>query len=283
LGGAKPKLTLSQDDVQYIAKFPDRQDDIYLPHLELAMLQLARDCGVDACSAEVIEPAPNRYTLLVRRFDREAVPGGVARKGYVSAWSVMRLDQHPETRADIERLAVRQFTPAMHARSYVAFADHMMRWCLDPKRRLANMRELWRRIVFNTLIRNTDDHPHNHGLLCEDMAAGAWNLSPAFDLVAQRAAPAVPGLRMAYLYEVPNRVRDISKARLVSSASRKDLVKAAELHYGYAAAEAARHFDEVRALVRGTWRTQLLNAGMPADNADKYARALGADFGEVVA
>lgn len=91
--------------MQYIAKFPERGDDPFLPQLELAMLRMARDGGIDACDAEVIEPAPHRYALLVKRFDRHVLGAGFARTGYVSAWSVARLDQHQEKREDQALLA----------------------------------------------------------------------------------------------------------------------------------------------------------------------------------
>lgn len=278
LGGAKPKLTLVRDGVQYIAKFPERGDDPFLPHLELAMLRLARDCGIDACEAEVIEPKPQRYALLVKRFDRQSSEAGFTRTGYVSAWSVARLDQHQEKREDAALLASRGFTPAMHARSYVSLAAHMIRWCGGQDRYRANIRELWRRIVFNALIRNTDDHPRNHGLLCDSMTPHQWRLSPAFDLVAQRAAGITPGHSMAYLYDLPSRGRKHLQRRLVSAANRSDLLLAATLHYGYEPHEAEAYFEEARALVRGTWRRCLLSAGMPQDETDRYSETLGRDF-----
>nr|WP_294865900.1 type II toxin-antitoxin system HipA family toxin [uncultured Pseudogulbenkiania sp.] len=278
LGGAKPKLTLERDGVQYIAKFPERGDDPFLPQLELAMLRLARDCGINACEAEVIEPAPHRYALLVKRFDRHAQGTGFARTGYVSAWSVARLDQHQEKREDQALLATKGFTPAMYARSYVALAGHMMRWCGGGERYRANLRELWRRIVFNSLIRNTDDHPRNHGLLCGSMDPHQWGLSPAFDMVAQRSAGIVPGHAMAYLFDEPTRGRKHAQRRLVSASSRADLLLAATLHYGYERHEAESVLEEMQGLVRGTWREYLISAGMPAEETDRYAKTLGLDF-----
>lgn len=276
LGGAKPKLTLTHEGEQYIAKFPERGDDPYLPHLELAMLRLAGECGIDACDAIVIEPSPQRYALLVRRFDRAPVSGGTARKGYVSAWSVSRLDQVKEQPAHLAMLASRGYTPAMHARSYVSFAENMKRWCRTPENYRDNVRELWRRIVFNALIRNTDDHPRNHGLLCQIMASQTWALSPAFDLVAQRASAALPkpGLSMPYLY---HKARN-KQTRLVSAAGREDLLLAAVLHFGYEMDEARQYLDNASHTVRGRWRSVLLQAGMPADELPRYAEILGKDL-----
>lgn len=278
LGGGKPKLTLQQDGVQYIAKFPDRGDDPYLPQLELAMLRLAKACGIDACEAQVIEPAAGRFALLVKRFDRQARADGVARIGYVSAWSVLRLDQIQARPADLSLLGNLGYTPDMHQRSYVSFASHMVRWLgPSPAAHRQSARELWRRIVFNALIRNTDDHPRNHGLLCDCMLPQQWRLAPAFDLVAQRAAGPVPALAMAYRFERP-RGRLSQGSRLVSAANRADLLAAAVEHYGYDLDEASAWYESARALVRGHWQQALLDAGMPAPETQKYAATLGTEL-----
>lgn len=280
LGGGKPKLTLQRDGELYLTKFPDRGDDPYLPHLELAMLQLARSCGIDASEAEVIEATPGRFALLVKRFDRHTTAAGVARIGYVSAWSVLRLDQLQTRPSDLSQLGTRGYTPDMHQRSYVAFAQHLVRWIgPDPATQRETLRELWRRIVFNALIRNTDDHPRNHGLLCHDMPAQRWRLAPAFDLVAQRASGPTPGLAMAYYFDRP-RGRLSQGSRLVSSANRADLLNAAVAHYAYQYEEAADWYESARAVVRQQWQTALQQAGMPEPETSKYTQTLGMDLPE---
>ena len=280
LGGGKPKLTLQRGGELYLAKFPDRGDDPYLPHLELAMLQLARRCGIDACAAEVIEAAPGRFALLVKRFDRHATATGAARIGYVSAWSVLRLDQLISRQPDLSQLGTLGYTPDMHQRSYVAFAQHLVRWIgPDPAAQRATLRELWRRIVFNALIRNTDDHPRNHGLLYHDMQAQRWQLAPAFDLVAQRASGPTPGLAMAYYFDRP-RGRLSQGSRLVSLANRADLLAAAVTHYAYPHVEAADWYETTRTEIRQHWQSALQQAGMPEAETIKYKQTLEMDLPE---
>ena len=272
LGGTKPKLTLEKDGIQYLAKFPAKGDDPWLPHVESAMLKLSKRCGIDACEAEVWQlPDGKNTALLIKRFDRAPVSGGQSRLGFVSAHSVLRLDKQPvnATQADAGLLGfgTQGFTTDSLRKSYVAFADAMARWCGGHEFHLEARRELWRRIVFNALIRNTDDHARNHGLLCVDMPAKRWQLAPAYDLVAPPIAREVPNLALAYRYIRPTNKQ---QARLVWAASRQDLIDAGVAHYGYKAEEATAQLETSIALIQSEWRNALAAEGMPTDAIQRY-------------
>lgn len=272
LGGTKPKLTLEKDGVQHLAKFPAKGDDPWLPQVESAMLKLAKRCGINACEAEVWHlPDGKNTALLIKRFDRAPVPGGQSRLGFVSAHSVLRLDKQPinATQADAGLLGfgTQGFSTDSLRKSYVAFADAMARWCGGHEFHLEARRELWRRIVFNALIRNTDDHARNHGLLCVDMPAKRWELAPAYDLVAPPIARDVPNLALAYLYIRPTNKQ---QARLVWAASSQDLIEAGVAHYGYRKEEAAEFLETSITLVQSEWRNALAAEGMPADAIQRY-------------
>lgn len=272
LGGTKPKLTLEKDGIQYLAKFPAKGDDPWLPHVESAMLKLSKRCGIDACEAEVWQlPDGKNTALLIKRFDRAPVSGGQSRLGFVSAHSVLRLDKQPvnATQADAGLLGfgTQGFTTDSLRKSYVAFADAMARWCGGHEFHLEARRELWRRIVFNALIRNTDDHARNHGLLCVDMPAKRWQLAPAYDLVAPPIAREVPNLALAYRYIRPTNKQ---QARLVWAASRQDLIEAGVAHYGYKAEEATAQLETSIALIQSEWRNALAAEGMPKDAIQRY-------------
>ncbi len=272
LGGTKPKLTLVRDGVQYLAKFPARGDDPWSPHVESAMLKLAGRCGIDACIGKVWSlPDGHNTALVIQRFDRLAVPGGTGRVGFVSAHSVLRLDKQPAnaTQADASLLGfgTRGFSADSLRKSYVAFADAMARWCGGQATHREARRELWRRIVFNALIRNTDDHARNHGLLCHDMAAKRWTLAPAYDLVAPPLARDVPSLALAYLYVKPARQQP---PRLVWAASQADLLESAVRHYGYHRDEAAEHLADAAKIVQSEWHDALSAEGIPAAAIERY-------------
>ena len=275
LGGARPKLTVLRDGVQYLAKFPAKADDPWLPHVECALLKLAARCGIEACEGQLWQPPDSRHTaLLVKRFDRITVAGGTSRLGFVSAHSVLRLDRQPATaaQAEAEQLAFGTlgFSPSSLNKSYVQFADALMRWCPDQAAQREARRELWRRIAFNALINNRDDHARNHGLICADMAAKRWQLAPAYDLTAPLIGQSPPSLALAYLYIKASRKQP---ARLVWAATQADLVEAAQRHYAYDAAEARATLAAMSARVQGEWRTALAEEGMPPEAIERYRGA----------
>lgn len=165
MGGARPKAVVEDEAGLWVAKFNVPTDPWNSARVELAMLMLARACGLTTAESRVVEVA-GRDVLLVKRFDREKTAAGYLRSRMISALTLLRADEAPQTR---DRW------------SYVQLAEELRRACTDPQ---ANAEELFRRMCFNALISNTDDHPRNHALIAKDKE---WKLSPAYDLT-----PAVP-------------------------------------------------------------------------------------------
>ena len=154
LGGARPKAAVrDRDSSLAIAKFPHREDDRDIVLWEGVALGLAGHAGIEVPGWR-IERVAGLRVLIVRRFDRD----GNRRAPFLSARSM---------------LGVRDNDP----RSYLEIADAIRYHGATPRRDLA---ELWRRVVFNILVSNTDDHLRNHGFLYED--GRGWRLSPAYDL-----------------------------------------------------------------------------------------------------
>lgn len=162
LGGARPKCTLLRDGEMWLAKFPSRHDWLSVPRLEFATMQLAAQCGLNVPETR-LETLDGRDVYLVRRFDREAVAGGWARCGYLSALSLAEWDERDRDRW-----------------SYRTVAERIRKYAVHPG---DDLRELFLRIAFNILVRNTDDHPRNHGFLLGD---GGLRLSPLFDVEPTR-------------------------------------------------------------------------------------------------
>lgn len=277
LGGTKPKLTVSRDGVHYLAKFPERSDSRWLPHTECAMLKLADACGIRACKdPEVWQLSGGRAALLVRRFDRNTTPAGIVRKAYVSAHALLRLDLATPAAAETLHYGTVGFTSQGLRKSYVSLAEGMARWCGGQTAHREERRELWRRIVFNALIRNLDDHTKNHGLLCEDMVRQHWRLSPAFDLVPAAALPQNPALSMAYRY-VPGtrRGRQPLPPRLVTAVDAGDMVAAAADHYGYAPEEAQQALQDMAAIIAEQWRERMTAEGVPGEEIRRFETTFG--------
>ena len=155
LGGLRPKCSIIDEDGHLaIGKFPSVTDERSVTKGEVLALHLAAAAGINAAQARIIY-SDELPVAVVRRFDRthkgERIP-------YLSAASML------QARRDEER-------------AYTEIADRIIALCAEPKNDLA---ELWRRIVFNLLITNVDDHLRNHGFL--HVGYGQWRLAPAFDI-----------------------------------------------------------------------------------------------------
>lgn len=155
LGGMRPKCTvLDENGCLSIGKFPSVGDTINVTRGEVLALCLARRAGINTADARTVS-VNGTPVALIKRFDRT---DGDARIPYLSAASMLQASRE-ETRAYSELVdVIRQRSP-------------------QPD---ADARELWRRLVFNLLITNTDDHLQNHGFLYAGNKK--WQLAPAFDV-----------------------------------------------------------------------------------------------------
>jgi serine/threonine-protein kinase HipA len=154
LGGARPKASVvDQHGHLAIAKFPKETDDYSIETWEEIALRLADRAGIATPDHELIEVA-NKPVLLSRRFDRREK----VRIPFLSAMSITGA-------ADGER------------GSYPELVDALTRHGANAK---ADAAALYRRMVFNVLVSNVDDHLRNHGFLW--LSKNGWSLSPAYDL-----------------------------------------------------------------------------------------------------
>jgi serine/threonine-protein kinase HipA len=154
LGGSRPKATVREADGRLaIAKFPHRNEEFDVELWEATALTLAEKAGIFV-PAWRVENIADKPVLLLGRFDRigqQPIP-------CLSAMSLLGAKDH-------------------QPRSYLEIADSLRQFGASPD---ADTQQLWRRIVFNVLISNTDDHLRNHGFSYE--GAAGWRLAPASDL-----------------------------------------------------------------------------------------------------
>lgn len=154
IGGARPKVCLEIGGKQYIAKLPSIQDNnLQLSRIEKVYLDLAKSVGINACSSKVIETKFGDV-LLLPRFDRDKDNNRIP---FMSAMTALGLSENDE----------------LENYSYVDLAMSDFMTSKEQKQ------ELFRRMVFNGLLGNTDDHLRNHAFL---RVNGEWQLSPAYDL-----------------------------------------------------------------------------------------------------
>lgn len=161
LGGARPKATFIHENKRWIAKFPAQGDDHDVELLELCILKLATMCGIDVAPAK-LEKIPHGHALLLRRFDREGNIDNERRIHYLSVSALLNVPYES------------------NGGSYVELAQTLRRISINPAH---DLEQLFRRMVFNLMIDNTDDHVKNHGVLY--VGNGQYRLAPAFDLVMQ--------------------------------------------------------------------------------------------------
>jgi serine/threonine-protein kinase HipA len=154
MGGARPKALLQIDDQEWVLKFAeaDRPEEALIEH---AAMTLAAGAGITVAETRPV-PLGRGTALAIRRFDR--APG--RRLHALSANVALKA-------ADTEL-------------SYPALAQLLRRRGATATHR-AQMRELFRRLVFNILVDNTDDHEKNHVLLVTPEQD--YVLAPAFDVL----------------------------------------------------------------------------------------------------
>ena len=157
LGGARPKACVSDEQNHlWIAKFPNQNDSVDVGAWEMLCYELALDSGIEMFPSEIHKYSSQHHTFLTKRFDRI----GEQRIHFSSAMTQL------------------QYYDGEHSEgaSYLEIAEFLSNHGAQTKTDLA---QLWRRIVFNIAVSNTDDHLRNHGFL---LSKKGWKLSPAYDL-----------------------------------------------------------------------------------------------------
>jgi serine/threonine-protein kinase HipA len=236
LGGARPKASVIDQHGQLaIAKLPKENDEYSMETWEEVAFQLAGRAGIATPKHQLIQVG-GRAVLLSRRFDRT----GSVRIPFLSAMTMLGAK-------DGER------------GSYPELVDALAQHGAHAKR---DARELYRRVAFNVLISNVDDHLRNHGFLW--LGKAGWTLAPAYDL---------------------NPVPTDLKARVLSTnidldegTCSIDLLEAASELFGLRLVEARLILSEV-ARATATWRTVAKDVGARPAEIQRMASAF--EHGEV--
>lgn len=158
LGGARPKANILDENKElWIAKFPSKNDTIDKAAWEYLAYQLAIKAGIHMAPSKIEKISGRFNTFFTKRFDREEG----CRLHFASAMTMT--GNNEDTIRD---------NPA----SYLELAEFIQNHGAMVN---DNLEQLWRRIVFNIAISNTDDHLRNHGFILTNQG---WILSPAYDL-----------------------------------------------------------------------------------------------------
>jgi serine/threonine-protein kinase HipA len=158
LGGARPKANIIDEKGHlWIAKFPSKEDTVDKAGWEYLAYQLALKAGIDMAECKLEKVNGKYHTFFTKRFDR-------AKKKRIHFASAMTMTGNNEE-------TVKDNPP-----SYLDIAEFIQ---YNESINGKDLQQLWRRMVFNIAISNTDDHLRNHGFLLKH---NNWQLSPAYDI-----------------------------------------------------------------------------------------------------
>ena len=221
LGGARPKATVKDvDGSLWMAKFPSKNDDYDVGAWEQVAHDLAMRCGLNVPEAKLMRFSKLGSTFLVKRFDRN----GKQRIPFMSAMTA---------------LGKKDGASAADGTSYLDIVSFIRANGAEPK---ADLEELWRRIVFNMAVSNTDDHLRNHGFI---MTPNGWRLSPLYDVN--------PFPDSDYLaLNIDDEDNSISIDLAISSAK----------YFGITDLEAERKAKEILSVVGDNWEKAALRYGI---------------------
>lgn len=226
-GGARPKALVKDENGSYLAKFASIKDQLDVVGLEAAAMELGRRAGIETAGTRLLTLG-SRKCLLVKRFDINEVGG---RNHLVSFQSLLKAEGY-------------------YYAGYRDLAEVIRHVSALPGR---DLHKLYRQMVFNVMIGNTDDHLKNFIMLHNDEG---WRLSPAFDLVSNIGFNREHVLRIGY----DNRPPDF-----------KTLLQEAS-HFGIKRQKQAREvIMEVHETVSG-WSTVFTECNVPKKDAESIGK-----------
>jgi serine/threonine-protein kinase HipA len=234
MGGARPKALIDIAGHQWVIKFSDG-DPADTPLIEHATMTLAQKAGIRTAQTMPVR-LTHGHAVAISRFDRL----GELRRHSLSAGVALR--------AAGERFGYPELAQLLRRRGVT-----------DGDAYVAQMREVFRRMVFNILIDNTDDHEKNHALLMTD--AQQYELSPAFDVLPSGQALGFQQMR------VGEQDADSTVANALSLSQM----------YGLAKNEAVKEAQTVARVIDG-WKRHFAACGVTHGDIDLYAEQIDRPF-----
>ena len=232
LGGARPKATVLDTQKElWIAKFPSKNDENDTGAWEMVAHDLALQCGLNVPNAKLEKFSSLGSTFLIKRFDRQ----GDKRIHFASAMTL---------------LGKTDGASAADGSSYLDIASFIKSCGAQPKKDLV---ELWKRIVFNMAISNTDDHLRNHAFI---FTKKGWILSPLYDV-----NPVPYGDELSLnINEYDNRINI-------------DLAIQSAIKFGISKSDAKVYADDILKIVRENWEKKAIEYRLTRGQIEKMRPA----------
>ena len=237
LGGARPKASVQAPDGSlWIAKFPSKHDEINVGAWEMVVHDLAEICDLNVPEAKLENFSKTGSTFLTKRFDRV----GERRIHFSSAMTL---------------LGKKDGANAAEGSSYMEIASIIKMNSATPQKDLL---ELWRRIVFNMAVSNTDDHLRNHGFI---LVKDGWSLSPLYDV-----NPNIYGDTLSLNVDSNNNLIDFNLALSVAKM------------YGLTDKQALEELNEIKNDVESNWRRLAQQYGLRRSEIEEMAPAFNMEY-----
>lgn len=232
LGGARPKASvLDPKNHLWIAKFPSIGDKKDVGGWEMVTYRLAKKAGINVVDATAKQFNNKHHTFISKRFDRNHKG---ERIHFSSAMTMLGYVDGSGHDTGV---------------CYLELAEFIIRNGADVRK---DLEELWRRIIFNIYVKNTDDHLRNHGFLLTEKG---WQLSPAYDI-----NPNEFGTGLSLNISETDNALDPELALSVAEYFRLDQKTAREI------------ILQVKTVV-SNWRKEASKAGLANSEQDKLSRA----------
>ena len=231
LGGARPKASvLDEKGNLWIAKFPSAKDDKNTAAWEMVLHQLAKACGINVPDVRLLQFSGKHHTFLSKRFDRIKQK----RIHFASAMTLLGYQDGADFHDGL---------------SYLDIVAFIIQQGASVK---ADLEQLWRRVVFNMLVSNTDDHLRNHGFM---LTNNGWELSPAYDMN-------------------PNEMGNGLTLNISENSNEQDISLALETakHYKLKNDEAEKIINDMHREI-AKWRTIAKKVGMSSSEIEQTKRA----------
>ena len=228
LGGARPKASvIDKEGNLTIAKFPSLKDDYDIAAWEHFCHIMGKKAGIRVAETSLIQGS-HYHILISKRFDRTKEG---KRIHFASALTLLGLNDGDN---------------ASSGTGYLDIVDFIIQHSMNVE---WNLKELYRRVAFNILVGNTDDHFRNHGFL---LTRKGWSLSPAYDI-----NPTLEDHQSLLINSVTN---ESDLDQLLNSAEEYMLTKL----------QAKEIIDEVKKAMK-TWKTEAERLGLPKRDIDMFA------------
>ena len=235
LGGARPKASVIDEKGHlWIAKFPSSRDDKNTGAWEMVLHELAKACGIYVSEARLQKFSGKHHTFLSKRFDRT---NDQRRIHFASAMTLLGLQDGADHAEGV---------------GYLDLVGFIMQHCSAAKE---DLEQLWRRMLFNVLVSNTDDHMRNHGFILTEKG---WRLSPAYDMN-------------------PNEMGNGLTLNISENSNEQDISLALETakHYKLKNDEAEKIVNDMQREI-AKWRTVAKKVGISSSEIEQTKRAFRA-------